>query len=174
MTKKQEAALKRTLKANLKGATRGVFEENGMFVSMNAFYIIRTFEDPKNLPHTSEILFSVSDYLRRMKITEEELLLFPYEYYKEYARQTAAIDRPFFPVKLGPSLVNPLYLCSIMEALPHCTAYYPYTFISPIFFTSEQGDAILMPVKPNKKLFPAHLLETLQERTLDAINAVVL
>ena len=41
--------------------------------------------------------------------------------------------------------VNPQYLLNAMECLPDCKAY-AANRISPIYFKSENGDGVVMPV----------------------------
>ena len=41
--------------------------------------------------------------------------------------------------------VNPQYLLNVMECLPDCKAY-AANKISPIYFKSENGDGVVMPV----------------------------
>ena len=57
------------------------------------------------------------------------------------------------PWSLGQDLpyVNPQYLLDMLEALPGCRCFLqpgPKSAISPLYFTAENGDGILLPVHP--------------------------
>lgn len=44
--------------------------------------------------------------------------------------------------------VNPQLLLDMLEALPNATARYSGSSVSPIYFNAENGDGILLPVRP--------------------------
>ena len=46
---------------------------------------------------------------------------------------------------------NPVYLIDMIQALPGCTAYKPEHSLGAIYFTAENGDGILLPVRPAEK-----------------------
>lgn len=47
--------------------------------------------------------------------------------------------------------VNPQLLLDMLEALPNATARYSGSSVAPIYFNAENGDGILLPVRPPKE-----------------------
>lgn len=133
---------------------KGIFENRGKYVICDGYRLIRLNEDISSVPHT-ENDFDVAGVMRGCSAEGETIALPTVGDLKAYiAANTKKVGRrketsPYFLNDVV--YVNPQYLIDMIQALPGCTAYKPESPVSPIYFASESGDGILLPVRPPKK-----------------------
>lgn len=133
---------------------KGIFLYNGKYVVCDGYRLIRLNDDISSIPHV-ENNFDVDCVMRGCNVDGEIIVLPTVGDLKAHiAANTKKVGRhrETKPYLLdGAVYVNPQYLIDMIQALPGCTAYKPKSSVSPIYFTSENGDGILLPVRPPKK-----------------------
>ncbi|MCD8052241.1 MAG: hypothetical protein LUE89_11295 [Clostridiales bacterium] len=162
------AALKRINKdafTNSKGRPwhQGMFLQQGKWCICDGFRAVRLNDDVPSLSHADNSPDNVSRRINLDEIfpdpTAGELVDLPAvpELKTWIAVQKAECGKEWCkgnPYRLHAGKmeigVNPQYLLDMLQALPGCTAR-ATSPISPIYFTAENGDGILLPVRLQKR-----------------------
>lgn len=150
------SAINRIVKGVKPGLERfkGIFYHGEKYIVCDGFRLIRLNEDISSIPHV-ENDFDVDSVMLGCSAEGETIELPTVGDLKAYiAANTRKVGRrketkAYFLDSVV--YVNPKYLVDMIQALPGCTAYRPKSPVSPIYFTSENGDGVLMPVRPPKK-----------------------
>lgn len=155
------AAIKRFYKSTNRNAARmhGIVEnidENGVkrFVIIDGYRLIRLNADPVSIPHVDKEKAFDSDSINKiMQVNRygEKLNLPTVQELKAFISEMKAKHgtKNNIPYCIdGFIYVNPQFLLDFMQALPGCEAIRPEDAKHPIYFKSEDGDGILLPVNP--------------------------
>lgn len=155
------AAIKRFYKSTLDKAAglRGIIENTDVFgekhyVLCDGCRLIRLNRDPVSIPHTDKkVAFDSNAINKVMDVKQhgEKLQLPTVQELKAFISETKAKHGPKNRIPYcidGFIYVNPQYLLDFIQALPGCCAIRPEKATHPIYFKSDDGDGILLPVNP--------------------------
>ena len=155
------AAIKRFYKSIEPRNTRmnGVIENidrdgNTRFVLCDGHRLIRLNTDPVSIPHVDKEKAFDSDSINKIMDVEkngEKLHLPTVQELKAYIAEMKAKHgtKTITPYCIdGFIYVNPQFLLDFIQALPGCEAIKPEKATHPIYFHSEDGDGILLPISP--------------------------
>lgn len=152
-TRTQQNAVGRIIKScpDTRPNMCGLFSYGNRFVVVDDYRMVRLKDDISSLPHV-ENDFDVASVMKGVGPTTEtlqiptigELRAFMAAHKVKYGKKTIP----------GPYCLNyfiwcnPHYLIDMIQSLPGCTAYKPSNPTDPIYFTADNGDGILLPVRP--------------------------
>lgn len=154
------AAIKRICKGteNMQAGLRGIIpsvdaDGRETFTICDGHRMVRLYQDPQSLPHVdAEKAFSSKEINRIMDVQKygEKLNLPTIAEIKAFIAETKAKygkDASRHPICIDNFIyVNPQYLLDMLQALPDCEAIRPTNKKHPIYFKSDAGDGILLPV----------------------------
>ena len=149
------AAVKRIMKTTPEGKS-GIAHYTSGYAVITKYSVIRLHNDLTALPHLDENEKYPETTLNKIMngtidaAAAEPLPLPTIPELKAYIARCKAIGgkEHHLAVKVGNIYFNPAFLLDFMEALPGCVAYAPKSSIAPVYFKSENGDAVLLPVNP--------------------------
>lgn len=132
-----------------------IFPYGGKYVICDGFRLIRLNEDISGAPHV-ENNFDVDGVMRGIDSCTESLEIPSVADLKTHIAATSYKSgkvkscKPYL-FKGSTVYVNPKYLIDMIQSLPGCTAAYnPGQKLSLVYFSADNGDGILMPVRPPK------------------------
>ena len=133
----------------------GIFPHGDKFVACDGYRLLRLNADISSLPHVKND-FNVEGAMRNCSADGETIQLPSVAELKAFvaADKAKRKGRDYHPSPYclgGMVWCNPCYLIDMLQALPGCTAYKPETPVAPIYFTAENGDGILLPVRKPKE-----------------------
>lgn len=158
------AAFKRIIKNCGNSTMKGVFERGGRFCVCDGYRLIRSNADFSSLSHI-ETTFDAEKLLNESAgnrhpvqlptVAELKTWLSNYKAKHGHGYGTKALKGALEPYiltygngeKIG---VNPVYLLDMLQALPGCTAT-AKSPVSPLYFSAENGDGLLLPVRLKEK-----------------------
>ena len=123
----------------------GIFERDGLYCVSDGYRLIRLKNDLPSLPHVENYM-DMKKLFNGVCASREELHLPSVSEIKQVIAITPKRDNPMILVD-GLVMVNAEYLLNMMQALPDCKAYIPNRKIDPIYFESENGDGLLLPIR---------------------------
>ena len=157
------SAIKRFCKAAMASNNRalnGVFEYSGKYCICDGYRMLRLNNDIDSLPHldtnntrpinVDQIMEPAIDNCRNEIAelpTAAEIKAYIARCNALYGKRADGIS-----YEVAPGLfVNPHYLLDIIQALPDCRAYIDTLkgWKSSIYFVSDAGDGLLLPINPN-------------------------
>ena len=155
------AAVNRIIKntADSRPDMRGIFQRGDRFCVCDGYHCLRLKQDISSLPHT-ETAFNIDAAMDGNGVNKSgELVQLPSiadlkawiaAEKAKYGggKKSAKLRTPYFLD--GCLYVNAQYLLDILQALPGCVAYKPASMTSPLYFSAESGDGMLLPVRPPK------------------------
>ena len=145
-------ACKRIIRSSNRKDMQGVFSEDGFSCVCDGYRLVRLKADLPSLPHVKTD-FKASKALPKEAGREIKLPTIP-ELKSWIAERKAKIPGPWKPRENAYILtdgdfrmgVNPQYLLDMLQIFPVSTARYT-TAVSPLYFSSENGDGVLLPVR---------------------------
>lgn len=154
-TGSENAAIKRIFKSTdpYRENLRGVFEQSGKWIITDGCRAIRLNEKPEAIPECVGIksIEDIMDTEKNKAIYREKAELPDIASIKLYIAETKAKYGKEWkrqPMEALPGwYCNPQYLLDIMQALPDGTAYRPEKWSDMLYYESEKGDAVLLPVR---------------------------
>lgn len=154
-TGSENAAIKRIFKSidPYREALRGVFEQNGKWILTDGYRALRLNEKPEAIPECAgvESTEDIMDKAKNKALDREKVTLPDVSAIKLYIAEAKAKYGKKWkrqPIEALPGwYCNPQYLLDIMQALPDGTAYRPEKWSDMLYYESEKGDAVLLPVK---------------------------
>lgn len=151
----ENAAIKRIFK-NIdphRENLRGAFEQSGKWIIADWYRAIRLNEKPEAIPECAGVksIEDTMDKARNEALGCEKVELPDIASIKLYIAEMKAKHGKKWkrqPIEALPGwYCNPQYLLDIMQALPDGTAYRPEKWNDMLYYESEKGDAVLLPVK---------------------------
>lgn len=147
------AAIRRIARGANREDFRGIFSHGGRFCVCDGYRLLRLKSDVASVPHV-ETEFDVDGVMKGVTENAVPLRLPTVGTVKAWIaldREQHGGKRSHVPYVLtygdGEKIgVNPQYLIDMLQALPDCTAVVTGP-IKPIYFTAENGDGILLPVR---------------------------
>lgn len=167
----QLSAVKKFLSDNAaRPLYRKMWEQGGYYCACDGYKAIRLKSDLPSLPHATpddgEPVNLEKSFSACRKDDDAVLTLPTIGELKAFISAHKKQNKPF--LLDGCVLVNPEYLLAAMQALPGATFYKPKNYYSPVYFKSDDGDGILLPVKPSAeqivKLDAAYMTEQEQRK----------
>lgn len=155
-TGSENAAIKRIFKSidPYRENLRGVFEQSGKWIITDGCRAIRLNEKPEAIPECVGIksIEDIIDTEKNKALDREKAELPDIASIKLYIAEMKAKHGKDWqrnnPIEALPGwYCNPQYLLDIMQALPDGTAYRPEKWNDMLYYESEKGDAVLLPVK---------------------------
>ena len=152
----ENAAIKRIFKSidPYRENLRGVFEQSGKWIITDSYRAIRLNEKPEAIPECIGVksMEDIMDKAKNKAICREKVELPDIASIKLYIAEMKAKHGKDWqrhnPIEALPGwYCNPQYLLDIMQALPDGTAYRPEKWSDMLYYESEKGDAVLLPVK---------------------------
>lgn len=153
-----------------------MWEQGGYYCACDGYKAIRLKSDLPSLPHATPDDGTPLDLEKKFSTCRKDAVL-ALPTIGELKAFIAAHKKQNKPFLLdGCVLVNPEYLLAAMQALPGATFYKPANYYSPVYFKSDDGDGILLPVKPSAeqivKLDAAYMTEQQQRKAEEKAAAV--
>lgn len=143
------AALKRMIPKE-RHNFNGIFEDDGRYCICDGYRMVRLKSDLSSFPHVCND-FDTKRYVTPFEYDRVEIELPTIAelkaHLKRYPKTKHSSTRPF--VIDGAIPVDPSYLLDMLYALPGCKCYLPEKIDNPIYFESENGDGILLPIRIN-------------------------
>lgn len=151
---------------------KGMFKDDGRFCVCDGYRLVRLFADLPSIPHhesdisplnTAAVMpDTLPDESAALPIPDTAELRAFIATAKAEGKAKKAIGMK--PYKWESVSVNPEFLLTILQSLPGCKAFKTGNKLTaPIYFTADNGDGILMPVKPEptpeEKAFQQHQRE---------------
>lgn len=132
----------------------GIWEKDGKYFVCDGYRALRLNEDITALEHVNaEAAPRVEDLINTAAAARQNYALeLPgaAEIKAHIAACGGAKNAKQNPLYIGGLVgVNPVYLLDMLQALPGCVAYVAENYTSVIYFTAENGDGILCPVRPS-------------------------
>lgn len=153
-SKTTAAAIKRVYQNNMdsRPGFAGLFQSGDAWAVTDGYRAIRLFEDIPELPHVApEALRDLQKIMDGAEKAEEielptvaELKAWAAAHGGKKALDGGRADPYILAGLVG---VNVYYLIDMLQALENCHAYVPANWTSPIYFSGDNGDAILLPVR---------------------------
>ena len=137
---------------------QGIFKNGDRFIACDGYRLVRLVDDITSLPH-KENAFDVACVMKGPMQNRDALELPSVADLRAFIaaakakksgknRKYACINTPY--CLGGFWYCNAEYLLDVLQALPGCKAYMPDRASSPVYFTAENGDGVLLPVRPPK------------------------
>lgn len=152
------AAIGRIIKNSRRDDMQGLFSCDSYFIACDGYRLVRLHSDISSLPHVQNT-FDVAYVMKDLRNYGERLCLPTTAQLKAFIAEDKTVQGGTKHKKYVPSpylldnyvYCNPVYLLDMLQALPDCIAYKPKNPISPVYFSAENGDGILLPVNPGKR-----------------------
>lgn len=155
------AAIKRFYKSTSDKAEglRGIIDNtdvygNKRYVLCDGHRLIRLNREPVSIPRVGEKAAFNSDSINKVMDVKQEGEVLPLPtvqelkaFISEMKAKHGTKNRIPYCID-GFIYVNPQFLLDFIQALPGCVAIRPEKATHPIYFKSEDGDGILLPVNP--------------------------
>ena len=135
---------------------KGIFTRGDKYCICDGFHLLRLNEDITSLPHVEndfDVDATMSGAIKAAGEAVElpsvgELRAFIANDKKKVGggKKRAHLRTPY--CLAGFWYCNAEYLLDMLQALPGCTAYKPAGWRQPLYFKAENGDGILLPVRP--------------------------
>lgn len=132
---------------------RGAFEQSGKWIITDSYRAIRLNEKPEAIPECIGVksMEDIMDKAKNKALDREKVELPDIASIKLYIAEMKAKHGKEWkrhPMEALPGwYCNPQYLLDMMQALPDGTAYRPEKWNDMLYYESEKGDAVLLPVK---------------------------
>ena len=146
------AAINRIYKSaagNVRESLRGIYKSDGRWAICDGYRFIRLNVKPDSIPECAGLDLSKT-IPQDAKDGEEVTLPGVAEIKAQIAELKAKYGKgwKYQPVKAFDGWwCNPQYLLDMVQALPNGKAYRPKNYYSPLYYESEDGDALLLPAR---------------------------
>lgn len=131
---------------------RGIWEDAGKYWICDGFRLLRLNDDISSLPHVEKPA-DVSKAIDTAEKVEEIELPSAADLKAFISADKAKQGKHFHPTGykvMEGWYCNPSFLLDMLSALPGCKAYKAKDSVSPMYFSAENGDGVLLPVRPPK------------------------
>lgn len=146
------AAIKRIYKSACRGVREefhGAFKSGEKWAICDGYRIVRLNSKPESIPETKGDL----DIERTIGSARDgEIVALPSvsEVKAKIAELKSMYGRTWWTMPIEPLpgwYCNPQYLLDMLQALPNGRAHLPKNSISPLYYESDDGDALILPVR---------------------------
>lgn len=129
---------------------KGIFEQNGKYCICDGYRAVRLNEDMQSVPHAEQPgapdltkIFEGVNKAEKFDLPEVPTI----KRFISEQRTKGVIKQDIVYNLVDDTWVNPEYLIDMLQVLPDCTAYKPANNHSTIYFESDAGDGVLLPVR---------------------------
>ena len=142
----RQSAIKAIYQNSISDKLKGTFQSGDKWAVCDGFRFIRTSNRPKDIPDcTGMDLGRVTENVERGKVVCPPSAHEINEFIKE---RFMTRHRNLLPIEALPGWwCNPFYLLDMVKAMPDAVYYKPKNRLSPLYCESEDGDALLLPVR---------------------------